>query len=411
MILYLKKYGDGYLGVRLSGNSPERFLNLCKCRGIYLWDITNQGEEYQFKICLEDYKRIRPIARKTKTIPYITWRTGLPFQIQKWKRRYGFCVGVLLFFSILYYLSLFIWSVEIEGEYTHTKEALLRFLKEDGVRVGSVIDRIHCTEVEEKMRETYSDIGWVSVQITGTKLKVEIRETNMPVLYEKSSTPVHIVAEHDGTVMSIMTREGTPLVKEGDKVKKGDILISGIIDVVGDFDTILLKEPVVADGDVVIRTKYTYEDRISMDYADKVYTGKVKKWIQLSSPTAQRNFSLPLTMPFSDTFQEYDCIRERQELFGISYDRVSWREYQTKKKEYTKQEAADILSERFQSFQKKIIEKGVIIQKNNVRIEKNGGEYTAFGTVYVLEPATSCRKVLDSEWRNLETDEHNGDEN
>ena len=49
-----------------------------------------------------------------------------------------------------------------------------------------------------------------------------------------ASSAADLIAAHDGKVISIVTREGTPQVHAGAKVKKGDVLISGKVEVIGD---------------------------------------------------------------------------------------------------------------------------------------------------------------------------------
>ena len=67
----------GYLRVRIWGGSPERFLNLCACRGIYLWDIRRCEEFYDLYMDLKSFYKLRPIARKTGVKTAILERIGL----------------------------------------------------------------------------------------------------------------------------------------------------------------------------------------------------------------------------------------------------------------------------------------------------------------------------------------------
>lgn len=66
-------------------------------------------------------------------------------------------------------------------------------------------------------------------------------------------------------VESIVTRCGTPLVKKGDEVKTGDVLVRGEIVLYNDA-----KEPtdscyVQADADILVRTSIQYEIQYSAD--------------------------------------------------------------------------------------------------------------------------------------------------
>ena len=58
----------------------------------------------------------------------------------------------------------------------------------------------------------------------------------------------HIVAARDGIVAELTVKSGTAMVRPGDVVKKGDILIGGVIDVVGDDGGVVAKHAVLAAG-------------------------------------------------------------------------------------------------------------------------------------------------------------------
>jgi len=90
MLKKLKNWLMGYLTVHISGISPERFINLCGNRNIYIWNIARDNEKYRFNLSVKNYKKIRPIVKKTGLIPKIEQKHGLPFLINKNKKRKGF---------------------------------------------------------------------------------------------------------------------------------------------------------------------------------------------------------------------------------------------------------------------------------------------------------------------------------
>ena len=66
-MIELLKYMRGYLRIRVSGFSPERFMNLCSNRGILLWDIVREGDVYFMCINLRGFWELQPIVKKTGT--------------------------------------------------------------------------------------------------------------------------------------------------------------------------------------------------------------------------------------------------------------------------------------------------------------------------------------------------------
>lgn len=403
------KWANGYLLIELKGPSPERFLNLCRMRELYTWNIQCNQRQYKFYVHTKDFKALKAVARKTKTRPIIKKRIGLPFYINKIKKRLGFIVGFFCFLFLIFFMSRLVWSIEVKGQYTHTKEEILHYMNQNGIHRLIFLNDINCLNLEEEIRKEYADIGWVSAQIDGTKLIVRIRETNMPKLYEEQNIPVHIVADKDGYIESIVTRKGTPLVKAGDEVKKGDILISGVVDIIGDNELLIRKLPVVADGDIMLNTDYVYQYKKSLKYKGKDYTGKIAKGIQIRVKDKLLSLNTPdfLTKKWENRSQSV----ETKPMLFVTVSVITNREYLEVDKMYSVETLKDYINIKFKKYIQEITEKGVIIHQNNVKISRIGTDMVASGTLNVSQPVTTYRKILDSEWRSTENNEHSGDEN
>jgi similar to stage IV sporulation protein len=413
MLLKLFRWFRGYLLIRMKGQSPERFINLCSNRFIYIWDLKHVNSTYEFKIMLKDYYNLKQIAKKTGTIPYIKKRFGFPFLLHKYRKRKGYAIGILLFCSILYILSLYIWDINILGGHSYTPEAMVKFLKSNDVYVGLQKKNIDCQEIEELIRGTYTDIGWVSAEIKGTRLIIKITETNMPSPAVTATEKCHIAASKDCIITEIITRTGTPLVEKGSVVKKGDILVSGVVDIIGDNDILIGKEPVIADADVIGKTFYDYKDSFSLNYTEKVYTGKMKKGYSLSLFLKKLNLYKP-RIPYA----KYDIIVDEFTLhlndnfyLPISYEIKEYPEYDEVKKKYTKEDAVKVAEQKLQRYLKNLKEKDVTILENNVKITVKNNTCISQGNVIVNESVKQFKKIDDSEWRINNTDESDGNDN
>lgn len=413
MVLVFIRWLQGYLLVRLKGMSTERFINLCSNRFIFLWDLKVTEEDYEFKIRLKDYYKLKPFARKTGTIPLIKKRYGFPFIVHEYRKRSGYVTGFLLFAVILYILSLFIWDINVSGGYTYTQEAMVKFLKTNEIYPGLQKKNLDSQAIEDLIRHSYTDIGWVSAEIKGTRLIIKITETNMPSPAVTATDKCHIIASKDCIISKIVTRTGTPMVGIGDVVKKGDIIVSGVVDIIGDNETMVRKAPVIADADIIGKTFYEYNDKFPLNYVNKVYTGREKKSYSLLFFLKKINLYRPRI-----TYEKYDIIGNEFTLhlneefyLPISLTTNRYLAYNEEKKKYTEAEAKALAEINLKRFIKKLEENNVIILENNVEIAVKRNVCTANGKLVVLESVKDFKAIDDNEWRIIDTDESDRNDN
>ena len=152
MLLSVIKYFKGYVYVRLSGYAPERFLNLCGSHDILIWNLKSTKDGYEFCISVAGFKQLRPILKKTRTHIRIQKRYGMPFELYHYRKRKMFAMGMLLFAGLIYYLSGFIWNIEVNGNSYLSEEVVLCFLSKEHASFGTKKKNIDCAALEETLR-------------------------------------------------------------------------------------------------------------------------------------------------------------------------------------------------------------------------------------------------------------------
>ena len=56
----------GYVRAEIEGYYVERFINLCQNKRILIWNLKREkGVKLFFNIGIKDFKKLKPIARKT----------------------------------------------------------------------------------------------------------------------------------------------------------------------------------------------------------------------------------------------------------------------------------------------------------------------------------------------------------
>jgi len=244
----------GYICVGINGRQVSRFLNLCSRNGIHLWRIT-YDLEHSLQACLRlrDYYDLKPYLRKTKTKIKIISKKGFPFWCHRHpKLKWFFCICFLCICIGCYSLN-YVWNIEIKGNIDVSTEDILMCLKDNQVDIGRKKNEIDCSKIEVLLREQFHQISWTSVYLDNTNLCVEVKES----LYDEFKHPetennrmYHLVTDKDAKILSIVTRAGKAVVKEGQFVKKGEHLVLGYSEIFDDSGEIKQTLYLKADAQV-----------------------------------------------------------------------------------------------------------------------------------------------------------------
>ncbi|NLB88144.1 MAG: sporulation protein YqfD, partial [Syntrophomonadaceae bacterium] len=202
-------------------------INMALARGIYFWGVKKVEYYIQFKVSSNGLEALKNIAAESGHEVEVVSEEGLPFLKNIVKRRLGFLTGALIFILALYFMSSFIWFVEVTGNNNVTTNQIIITAAKYGVYKGAAKWNFSRSEVEEAMLRDLSSLSYVKVDIKGVKANIEVVEKVLPS--EEITGPCHIVASKDGIIEDILILEGQANVKKGDVVSKGDILISGIV--------------------------------------------------------------------------------------------------------------------------------------------------------------------------------------
>ena len=393
------RYLRGYLKIQVWGYSPERFMSLCSNHDILLWDIKRQEEGYTMYITLPGFFRLRPIVKKTGTRAAVLERYGLPFFIQKMRKRKIFALGLPCCLAFLIAMSQFIWAIDFEGNYSLTDDVLLDFLAEKGVDYGVAKNRVDIEALEEQLRENFDVITWTSARIEGTRFVVRIRENDLAAPEEEESQETvlgsDLVASQDGVVVSILTRQGVPQVRAGDVVAKGDLLVSGAVPVLADDGTVREYQYCQADADVLLAYETEVHEEQPLYYEYKNYTGREKK--DLYFALGHKRYILKLT---DCDYMNYDTVLEAEQVCILQqiylpfyYGWVVNREYLPVEAIYQEDRARTMLEERLNKNIETLEEKGVQIIQKNVTMNKVGNTVVMEGSMHVQGLTGSPRPI------------------
>jgi similar to stage IV sporulation protein len=227
-VLKILAYLFGYVTMVVNGRTLERFINLATRRGIYFWDIRRLDQDrILIKTRLSGVKPLRHVARDTGSRFKIERRFGLPFFLGRARRRKTLALGVVFFLTALYVLSSFVWFIQVEGNVKIGEQEIIAAAREAGFYRGAPKWRFEIFAVEEKIKERLPAVAWVGLEIRGTRALITVAEKKF--LPPDHDGPSDILAAKAGLVRDVLVFSGQALVREGDTVFPGQLLISGEI--------------------------------------------------------------------------------------------------------------------------------------------------------------------------------------
>ncbi|OEF99723.1 sporulation protein YqfD [Vulcanibacillus modesticaldus] len=270
----------GYVICRLSGKHIELFINQAIKEELNIWDVKmiNDGSAI-FSISLKDFFSLKQILKKTFTRIHIIKKIGLPFLMTKGLRRKGVLIGFILFLLIIYLFSSMIWTIEIEGNKTIKDEEIYQAINEIGIHRGMLKIKLPDKKViQEQLQNKLEDTSWIGVKLKGTLLQITVIEKVKPDP-KPLVGPRNIISTKNAVIYKILAETGLPQVKVNDRVKKGDILISGYI---GEEED---KKVVAAEGEVLGIVWYQSRIIIPVKQKWRELTGNVfkRKYIMIGN--------------------------------------------------------------------------------------------------------------------------------
>ena len=299
------EYITGYVDIVIEGYYIEKFINICNSKQINLWNIKKENSiKMLASIKISDFKELKQICRKTKCKVKIQNKKGLPFTIKKYKKRKVFLLFLMLIILTIIVLSNFIWNIEIEGDESIPKEEIMAIVKNEGLEIGAFKGKIDTKEIINKIRLERDDVSWVGINIEGTNAIIKLVKADEKPEIINEEEYCNIVANRDATILKVSAQNGTPLVKEGDTVTNGDIIIAGWME--GKYTG---KQYVHAQGEVQAKVSYKTLEKVYLKETKKVETGESENRYSVKINNFQIN--LLKTLP---KFQKYDTIEENKKL-------------------------------------------------------------------------------------------------
>lgn len=227
MVSRLLRWFPGWVRVQTEGGYPERLLNDLAAAGIEVWHIHRRGEEMRFSCRAGDYRQMRAVARRACLRMRMRHKHGFPFWRHRYRHRRGLLVGLILYAVILAVLAPRIWVIEVEGNTATPTAAVLEQAQRYGVRLGARMKDLDIKGLQLHGPDTLSTVSFLTVNPNHCVARIQVTERDPTPQVIDLSRPSDLVAARDGRILRVESRSGQPVVRAGEAVTAGTVLITG----------------------------------------------------------------------------------------------------------------------------------------------------------------------------------------
>lgn len=363
-MLFLYRLANGFVELEISGDNAENFINICVKSGITLWHIKRSGKKLYCRMTVKCFKAVRTAVSGKKLKLHITRKFGLPFLTARYKKRYGILAGAVLFFAILKLMSCFIWTIDVVGNEKVKTETILTACAKLGAREGMKKHGFNSKNAGQKLLLNVDGLSWAAFNVEGCKITVNVSETEESL--KQNSEPSNLKAKADGIITKIDVTAGNCVVKVGQTVKKGDLLVSGVTENENGVRF------VCSMGKIEAKTQREITVSAGFVKKEKMKTGKTvsKRVVEFFG------FKIPLYLGCVNEEYESELKTKRISLFGSGLPlRIYTRRFELMEEKTEKLSRKQLENELLRLFEEKIqVEKtGDFKVKNREFDEFEGG--------------------------------------
>lgn len=218
-----------YVVYKIEGLNLDRFIERVRKNGIEIRDakkrankvltVTVNFKDSQkfFAIAKELCYNITKVKNKGRFLPFYSLYQSI-----------GLLIGGILFVASCFFFNDLVLDMEFSGSGSVYKTRVKDYISAeygDGVLRFSSLD---LPKLEDEILAKNDCFSFVSLKKRGNRLLFELvlSSEKVKVLSNKEYA---FYSEADGVIEELKVYRGTPLFKVGDTVKKGDLLVNGVI--------------------------------------------------------------------------------------------------------------------------------------------------------------------------------------
>lgn len=304
---------------RAEGVFCEKLLTEAMKNGLGISFPRKSGYTMRGTVQAAEYRSLCKIARRLGLKMRIEKKHGIYFTLKRHRDKIGFAAGAIFAAAVVLFLNLFVWEINISGNKAVSSEEIMATLANSGLKTGTLRTAHDARKIEWNIMNDNKEIAWATVNIQGCCVNVVVSETRREAeMKYDDDKPVNIIAAKYGVIRKMDVFDGQGVVKVGDAVMKGDLLVSATFeDRHGKLTLKHSRARVMAETDYEITVEFPLEQVIET-------TGGVKKSVK-----GIEIMGLSIPLGSSRGYEELPAEKEEKELYFL-WIRLPIKEISTK---------------------------------------------------------------------------------
>ena len=181
----------------------------------------------RMNIYRSDAERLEKLALRCGCAAEFGRVRGVPHLRRVLARRRLALLLLTIVTALTLWSSAYLWEIRVTGNETVSTGRILRALEESGVGVGRCWLGMKSEALQSELLLRIPELAWVSFQIRGSRADVIVTEAIPAPEIIDPDQPVSLAANTEGIIVKLTTLNGQPMVRRGEAVTAGQLLISG----------------------------------------------------------------------------------------------------------------------------------------------------------------------------------------
>ena len=272
----------GCVIIHVNGRNTVRVLEKLRKSGVVVREAMRISPlEIRCAVRYADFFKLHALLRGSGCRVRIAGKSGARYALGRLFARKALWIGMTACALLMALLPALVLEIRIRGNARVPDAVVLRALAGQGVERFRPLPDTELVLIGTYARAYDERIAWLGLKKDGAVLHVRVVESEQNITTVDAATVCDVVAVKDGVIETVEAYAGNALVKPGDLVRAGDVLIEGVF-----FpetpETVLAPVRVHARGKVTARVAYVSEYTADAFAETVTDTGRTDEYLQVT---------------------------------------------------------------------------------------------------------------------------------